>query len=214
MALFHPPTDMLVDYAAGSLAEPLALMVATHVALCAECRAETRALEAVGGAMLEAIDPIPLKAGAFDALLARLDEPAAGAVPHRQPANDDFLRQIPEPLRARVAGADWRRVNANIDEIVLPMAETGVTAQLLRIRAGQTVPRHSHHGHEYTLVLAGGFTDNDHHFGPGDLAIADSAMTHHPVADSDQDCICLAIVDGGLRLAGPIGRVVGLFWRF
>ncbi|MEO1189022.1 MAG: cupin domain-containing protein, partial [Pseudomonadota bacterium] len=30
------------------------------------------------------------------------------------------------------------------------------------------MPKHSHHGSEFTLVVAGGFTDESGSFGPGD----------------------------------------------
>lgn len=221
MASFHPSQDLLVDYATGALPDPFSLMIGTHLALCPECRAETRRLEAVGGAMLQEIEPTPLRAGSLDQMMARLDE-ADGARPIVAPqigasqivaSQDPFGGRIPEPLLSRVAGSSWRKVNKGIDEIILPTELDGVTAQLLRIRAGAQVPRHSHQGHEYTLVLAGGFSDHTGRFGPGDLTVADSALTHTPVADADQDCYCLAIVDGGLRLPGPLGRVLSLFWR-
>lgn len=216
MASFHPSQDLLIDYATGALQDPFALMIATHLALCPECRAETRRLDAVGGALLQEIEPTALRVGALDRMMARLDEDDGARLivaPQIVAPQDPFGGRIPEPLLSRVAGSSWRKVNKGIDEIILPTGSDGVTAQLLRIRAGARVPRHSHQGHEYTLVLAGGFTDHTGHFGPGDLTVADSALTHTPVADADQDCYCLAIVDGGLRLPGPLGRVLSLFWR-
>lgn len=211
MASFHPSQDLLVDYATGALQDPFALMIGTHLALCPECRAETRRLEAVGGAMLQEIEPTALRSGALDQIMARLDETEGS--PQIVAPQDPFGGRIPEPLLSRVAGSSWRKVNKGIDEIILPTGLDGVTAQLLRIRAGAQVPRHSHQGHEYTLVLAGGFSDHIGRYGPGDLTVADSALTHTPIADADQDCYCLAIVDGGLRLPGPLGRVLSLFWR-
>jgi len=212
MASFHPSQDLLVDYVTGALQDPFSLMIATHVSLCRECRAETRRLEAVGGALLQEIEPTPLRAGALDRAMAVLDQLVAPSRPITT-TQDLFEGRIPEPLLSRVAGSSWRKVNTGIDEIVLPTDIDGVTAQLLRIRAGAKVPRHSHQGREYTLVLAGGFSDHVGRYGPGDLTVADSALTHTPVADSDEDCYCLAVVDGGLRLPGPLGRVLSLFWR-
>ena len=213
MAAFHPAPDLLFDHVAGALSEPVALMVETHLALCPQCRIEARKFEAVGGAMLEAIDPSPVRSGSLEAVLARLDEPEASSE-ISVPPTDPIAALLPEPLRGRIAGAQWKRRSAAIEEMSLASTESGVTASLLRIRAGQAVPRHSHRGTEYTLVLAGGFTDDKGHFGRGDMALADSAMTHRPIADADQDCVCLAVVDGGLRLTGPVGRVISLFWRF
>ena len=51
----HLPDDLLIAaYAAGSLAQPFALVVAAHVSLCLECRATFEAHQAAGGAVLEA----------------------------------------------------------------------------------------------------------------------------------------------------------------
>ena len=47
----------------------------------------------------------------------------------------------------------------------------------------------------------------------GDLAIADSALDHQPVADSGEDCICFAVTDAPLRLTGPVGRIVERLFR-
>ncbi len=42
----------------------------------------------------------------------------------------------------------------------------------------------------------------------GDIAIADGAIDHSPVVDSDEECICFAVTDAPLVLTGPLGRVV------
>ena len=45
-----------MDYAAGSLSEPVALLIATHLALCPRCRHEVEEFEALGGALLEDLE--------------------------------------------------------------------------------------------------------------------------------------------------------------
>ncbi|NJN53252.1 MAG: transcriptional regulator, partial [Gammaproteobacteria bacterium] len=55
----HHPKDLtLAAYAAGNLDEARGVVIATHLALCAECRLAVGDYEAVGGACLEAIEPI------------------------------------------------------------------------------------------------------------------------------------------------------------
>ena len=49
----HMPEAWLVDYAAGTLDEANALLVACHAALCPTCRETLRLLDATGGALLE-----------------------------------------------------------------------------------------------------------------------------------------------------------------
>jgi len=53
----HPSDERLLEYASGAAPEPIALLVATHLALCPACRHVTAELEAVGGALLETLPP-------------------------------------------------------------------------------------------------------------------------------------------------------------
>ena len=51
----HISDDLLVSYAAGSLAEGWSIAVATHLALCPSCRRRLSVAESIGGEMLETI---------------------------------------------------------------------------------------------------------------------------------------------------------------
>lgn len=218
----HPTEAMLLDYAAGSQSEAAAMLVATHLTLCPDCRRAVRALDAVGGALLEAA-PVASATGTppiLERMLARLDEPApaeeqpAASAPASQPG----ATLLPAPLRAYLPdGLDairWRSVTAGLDVHDLPVRRPGVTARLMRIRRGQAMPRHTHGGTEQVLVLAGGFHDERGHYVRGDVALADRTCVHRPVADDDGDCLCLAVVEGRLKLTGPVGRLLNLFLRY
>ncbi len=85
--------------------------------------------------------------------------------------------------------------------------------RLLRIKAGTALPQHTHEGHEFTLLLAGGFSDASGHYLRGDVAVADASVDHRPVADDGEDCLCLAVTDAPLRLTGPFGRYLNFFAR-
>lgn len=213
MIAHHPEDALLLDYAAGSLAEPVALIVATHVALCAACRQAVAALEDAGGALLAAIEPAAMEDGAVAAMLARLDEPERPAVP--PPAADPLL---PAPLRPYVRrgldGLTWRRVSRAIEEARLPIVARGYKASLLRIRRGSVQPQHTHRGHVFTLVLAGGYSDGGAAFGPGDFDGRDGTHRHQPKVDDDEDCLCLVVLDAPIRLTGPVGRLANPFIRF
>jgi putative transcriptional regulator len=75
------------------------------------------------------------------------------------------------------------------------------------------MPTHTHGGTELTLVLAGGFSDAAGHYRRGDVTLADGNTNHRPVADKDGDCLCFAVVDGGILLSGSLGRVANLMLR-
>ncbi|RDD61393.1 ChrR family anti-sigma-E factor [Ferruginivarius sediminum] len=217
----HPaPDELLLDYATGNLAEPVALLVASHLTLAPESRREVRDLEAIGGALLEEMEPASMSEDALDSVLARLGEHVpesfeAGepGVPAGPPSGD--AAKIPAPLRALV-GSDlsslpWRERGGSVAECDILRDAPGYRTRLLWIKAGAKVPTHTHGGREYTLVLQGSFSDESGRFGRGDVEVADAEVTHRPVAGSECDCICLAVTDAPLRMTGPIGRLLNYF---
>lgn len=219
MVRHHPAEDLLIDYATGALGEAEGLVVATHLALCPDCRASVAAFEAMGGAMLDGIAPEPVGGDLLDRVMARLDEtpraPIRSAAARLAATGRAPL--IPQPLRDYVGGdldaVSWKPVMRGLDEhrIACP---GGAKVRLMRIRAGVSMPQHTHKGREMTLVLAGGFTDDTGHFLRGDLALTDGTVDHVPTADDDGDCVCVAVTDAPLRLTGPIGRLFNPFIRF
>ena len=214
----HPPEDQLLDYAAGSLGEPAGLVVATHLALCPACRRQVRALEAIGGALLDSLPVARADEAGLARVLARLDESEPIATPPAAASLDDATRRlVPMPLRdhlgASLQDLPWRRLARGLDAHDLPCDRPGFTTRLLRIRAGAAIPRHGHRGVESVLVLDGGFTDERGHYARGDLGISDARIVHRPVADLDGDCLCLTVVEGRLRFAGLLGRLLALFTR-
>lgn len=224
--IHHPSLELLLDYAAGSTGEAAGLALATHLALCPECREVVAQLESVGGALLEAIEPAAVPPDALDNLLARLDKPVPVPVPdHRSPADAAMLGRaptsLPQPLRSYI-GQDletirWKRVMRGVEkaEVAVDRGRTGnVRARLLRIAPGVRVPRHTHAGTEMTLVLAGGFRDGDKQYRRGDFSFGDKATDHSPVADDDGECLCLTVTDAPLRLTGPLMRLLNPFIRF
>jgi putative transcriptional regulator len=210
----HPAEDLLLEYASGTQREPVALLIATHLALCPECRARIRSLEAIGGALVEQLGPEPVAQNSFARLLARLDQPEPAAEPQRPAPGAGDRPGLPQPLRDYVGGSldrlKWHRLG--------PIAETrllrdfpGFTTRLVRLRAGTGAPAHTHGGTELTLVLEGGFKDASGHYLRGDVEYADAAVDHRPVADADGDCLCLAVVDAPVRLTGRFGRLINPF---
>lgn len=220
----HPSLELLLDYAAGSTGEAAGLALATHLALCPECREVVAQLESVGGALLEAIEPAAVPSEALDSLLARLDKPVP--VPdHRSPADAAapglLPDPVPQPLRSYIGqglGAiRWKRVMRGVEQADIVTGrgrQSNVRARLLRIAPGVRVPRHTHDGTEMTLVLAGGFSDGDKQYQRGDFSFCDGQDDHSPVADDDGECLCLTVTDAPLRMTGPLMQLLNPFIRF
>ncbi len=216
MPQHHPGDDLLIAYAAGSQEEPVALVVATHLALCPRCRGEVARLEELGGLLLQEQPAEALGESNLEEVLARLDEPAPELPQEPAVRVNDTDTLVPRPLRDYLGGdlesLQWTTFRG-LRKAELLTDRPGFRTRLMRIEAGTAMPTHSHDGSELTLVLAGGFSDEHGHFLRGDVAEADPSIDHQPVADVGEDCICLAVTDAPLRLTGPFGRLIDPFLR-
>ena len=221
----HPAREILLDYADGSLGEPAALVIATHLAFCPNCRQQVADLEAIGGAFLEEEDLHPVSDDCLTALMARLDEPAAAPMARPcsapPPGGPDLvypdLVYLPEPLRSYLGvpltALRWQPLLAGIDEVDLKVGRPPLRTRLLRVAAGTAMPGHGHSGMELNLVLAGGYHDPRGSFRRGDVVVDDATIDHSPVADEGEDCVCLSVTDAPLRLNGGLARFLHPFIR-
>ncbi|UUX48323.1 ChrR family anti-sigma-E factor [Nisaea acidiphila] len=204
--------DLLLGYASGALPEAISVLVATQLALRPELRRTVREIEQIGGHLLEEIEPAPLSATAFDAVLSRISanddvdtEAEASGI-----ADGETASVVPQPLRgylgAPLSRLAWRKRGPGIEEYRVPVGDDRFEMSLIRIKPGRAVPDHSHEGSELTLVLDGAFSDETGHYGRGDLAVNGEEDHHSPLADPERGCICVAITGGPLRFSNPLVR--------
>lgn len=211
----HVSDELLLAYAAGTLEEGWRLAVATHLALCPECRKRLSLMEDAGGQLLEEIAPEPAMATSFEQLRQRVldkstparSKAARPAVPARSASP-----VLPEPLRSYVGGdietLKWKSLGRGAYHIPIRTDDGTTMVRLLRIPAGKPVPEHGHGGRELTLVLSGSFHDGEALFARGDLEEADASVQHQPVATPGEDCICLAVTDAPLKFRSWLVRLV------
>lgn len=206
----HPESDLLLAYAAGATDVAMALMLATHLTFCPQCRAGVALAERAGGVLLDDLPPAPLADTALENTLARLGAPEARVAPVLS------RDHTPMPLRSWL-GRDlgqmrWRRMGAQLAYI--PLYHRGsVRMRLLRGSPGADVGRHDHRGEEYTLVLAGGYSDQTGAYGPGDFQTAAPGLEHNPKADPE-GCINLAVTTAPLRFESLIPRIMAPLFGF
>ncbi len=202
MIAHHPSEATLAAYAAGTLAEALALVVATHLGQCSTCRESLATLEATGGALLEDLPPVPLSVDALDWLLVRLDDPAPPTPPVLNP-------DLPAPLN-RVALGRWWPVGRGTR--YRPLVTSGAAwGGLLLGQPGRSLPRHGHAGLELTCVLSGAFADGSGTYGAGDLSEPVTDHDQPPMVIGSEPCLCVTASEG-MRLRGLLGwaqRVIG-----
>lgn len=208
----HPDDDIILSYAAGSLAESWSLAVAAHLSFCPVCRDAVALAESVGGDCLANMDQENMAPGALAQVLRRLDD-----MPR-----ETFAQKVAEPpgpgnslpgVLQRYVGDDfdrlpWQRLGGGAYQYLIKTDDDEAQARLLKISAGRPVPSHGHGGRELTLVLSGEFQDEISVFGLGDLEDVAEETVHKPVAGAQEDCICLAVTDAPLTFQEFIPRIL------
>ncbi|MDX2306849.1 MAG: ChrR family anti-sigma-E factor [Hyphomicrobium sp.] len=205
----HLDASTLMSCAAGSQPEALAAVVASHLSVCAHCRAELRKHERIGEALFEGLQPTAVIKDA--PVVAMRAEEAVSDV--EDVAREPSSSSIPAPLRG-VLGSDlgavrWRRLAPGIWHYPLPLSPGAEgDLRLLKIAPNMTMPEHGHGGSELTLVLSGSYKDTFGTFRTGDVADLGDDLDHQPVADAHEGCVCLIATDRKARFKGFLARMV------
>ncbi len=174
MINFHPSDEFLARLAAGSLEAGPSVVVRTHLGQCRQCAKAVARFEAVGGTLLDEIEPAELGRDALAQTLALLESP----VPTQRPASP--ARQVPPngpielpPALQELDIGRWRWLAPGVrrSRVTIPYAPDADLV-LYRIGPGRRLPHHGHAGAEYTQVLSGSFTDQAGRYVPGDLVEA------------------------------------------
>ena len=211
MIKHHPSDETLFRHTAGTLEPGPRIVVAIHVGGCAVCASRIGEFEAVGGSLLHDIEPDDLEVGALDRVMAmtELDEVgrSKAAAAQKLPRADVGIR-LPQVLDDCGIGP-WRWIGPGVrwSRVTLP-DDNGANVMLLKVVAGRKLPEHTHTGYEYTYVLKGSFSDARGRYGPGDLDEADDDVQHQPIVDNDSECICVAALEGQMKLRGFFGRLI------
>ena len=219
MTIRHHPSDTtLIAYAAGHLGEALAAIVASHLAVCPRCRQRNHVADEIGGGLLTDTEPAAMRDDALNAVFARIDSGA--------PSNDTPATEGPRAGQHGVAAPLGALLPADLEEIRWRSVGPGIRQarlddstdapeglKLLKIAPGRAVPRHTHRGHEMTLIVSGSYTDELGRFQAGDIADLDGEVDHQPVSDTGEDCICIIATDAPLRFQGWVPRLMQPFVR-
>lgn len=213
----HLDEATMVSYAAGSMSQAMALVVACHISICPACRERVNQSEAIGGMLLDSLDEAEISSDALDQVLACLDsEPELDLEVVSTPAPAQSRQSsdcIPGPLQDCIGNSfddlDWKRIVPGVYFYELPYkTEKGGVSRLMRIAPGKAMLPHTHNGNELTLILQGSFSDEMGRFTAGDVADLDSEIEHQPLVDSDVDCICLIATDAPLKFSTLLGKLV------
>ncbi len=205
----HPDATTLMSFAAGSLAEPLAAVVAAHASVCPTCRAELADLDLLGAALLAS--PSLVAAGGTGETQLRM--PTAADLETSQPRRVDAGERLPAPIALAYglsfATIPWKRLGPGVWHHRLSLSEAADgDLRLLKIAPGRAMPDHGHGGTELTLVLDGAFSDATGNYTWGDVQDVGDDIEHKPLADASTGCVCLIASERPARFKGLMGRLL------
>ncbi len=205
----HISDRLMASYASGTLPHPYAVVVASHISMCDECRARYHSHLAAGGSVLSSLATETVSDDLRSRVFDLLDDAPA---PEPKPKKRQGV--YPAPVMEALKGKQpvWKSLGMGVKQSIISNDPEG-SVRLLYIPGGKAVPEHGHSGLEMTLVLQGAFADEDGRYGVGDVEITDDEVDHVPVAEPGVACICLAATDGPLQFKAMMPRLLQPLFR-
>ncbi|WP_426755376.1 cupin domain-containing protein [Myxococcus sp. Y35] len=203
MSIAHHLDDLLPEWALGMLEGPARDAVEQHLAACGRCRAAADRLVSTHAALASLVVPPPEP-------LARLMDQMEGPgrlvrFAEAVAAFFDLSREQALALLARVCDPEaWMPGPVEGSEL-MPVepgpARAGMMAAILRLHPGVRYPRHAHQGREWSLVLEGGFREDDgHEVWPGEsLDKPDGSVHGFTALPEGPPCLCASVLEGTTR---------------
>ncbi len=204
----HPDGGLLLDFCRAALSAGKNLVLQAHVELCSACRRKVDVAFALDEPEAVETQYAAVSEDALDAALQRVDDLEAS--PKQQMRA--FLRglDLPDAVdRDRIGARRHPAPGVWIAPVALNDTARVAKTYLIHVRAGMTMPRHTHRGQEMTQVLSGSLKDGGECCGPGDLIVHDASNEHSPAAVTD--CLCLIAADAPVVMTSLIGRLVQPF---
>ncbi len=125
----------------------------------------------------------------------------------------DRVVRLPQLLAGIYSlGVTWKQVARGIHQAVIDL-DSKTVSKFVYMEPGSRVPRHSHRGNEFMLVLEGALSDELGDYQASDFVVRDKQHIHAQV--SEKGCVCLFITDaplyfteGLLRFFNPVNSVL------
>ncbi len=203
--------EWLLSYAAGSLTPGRSLLVASHASYHKQMQAKVADAEQIGGTLLEQAAPAAVDAAVLERLLERLDNAPTPVAEPKPPARGIFPPALAEQIGTDIDALKWRWMGPGMRYLRLWNGPEDERVWLLRARGGAEMPEHGHNGDEWTLILKGSYRTQFGHYRVGDLDMSDEDIVHQPVIDDEDECICLVVTHGPIRMKTLLARAAQPF---
>lgn len=213
----HPDNNLLEAYASGSIDAVSGLVVAIHLETCSKCRAYVNQLEAAQADVV-----IESSVMEYDVEFDSMFNDIITA----EPKSDSII--LKDVARVAVAGKDfklpktlsrfsdlvgeWKSYGGKVYSAQIDLGEDA-RVNLMYISEDVRIPQHTHKGQESTLVLHGGFSDEDGHYEVGDVLVRDASVKHSPFTKAGEDCLCLTVLTEPMIFTQGVARIFNLFGK-
>ncbi len=224
MSNHHPDDNLLTEYASGSAATALGIVICAHLQTCPQCRQRVEQLNRLGAAILKQSVAEPVQQETFEQLMTRIRNqatPVGEAKVTGEPApffvNDPMMKRLPKviaKLLPRDGKLKWQSAGGSLKTARLKTGQQDYEVCFQKISSGGKVFEHGHRGLEITLVLQGSFSDEDGIYSEGDFLVRTPGEVHRPTATQNEDCLCISVVEAPVKLTGLFGKFINPFLPF
>ncbi len=212
----HPDNKLLEAYASGSIDAVSGLVVATHLETCSKCRDFVNRVEAE---QANVVSDIPCGyIPEFDEMFNNIvtSPPMTDSVIIRDSAKVSVAGksfELPKTLsRFSDLVGSWRSYGGKVYSAQIDFGEDA-RVNLMYISENVQIPQHTHKGIESTLILHGGFSDEDGEYEEGDLMIRDGSIKHSPCTKVGEDCLCLTVLTEPMIFTQGVARIFNMFGK-
>ncbi|MGR5119728.1 ChrR family anti-sigma-E factor [Vibrio astriarenae] len=226
----HPSHQQLTQYCEGALDDVNGFTISLHLEQCSECKAKASELETQCANLLfeadvahstdisdsKALDDMLDAITAIEASLEARQSPPLTEEGNVQatistPNGKTFV--LPRILSRHVERiSDWKSYGGKVYSAAIDL-DTQARVNLLYINEDAQVPQHTHKGEETTVILHGGFSDEDGHYHAGDFLTRDASHKHAPFTQAGEDCLCLTVLTEPMIFTQGVARIFNLFGK-
>lgn len=215
MNQWHPSSDQLIEYSAGSGSTALNILISAHLHFCAKCRAQVSEYQSTAAVVFEEQKPVGVETGSFARLMESIknSDSIAQIQPIKRQTPTRFPPVVEKLIHHDTESLDWKRPMKNLRVSHLLTDDQGCILGLHHMKSGGRVPHHAHRGDEISVVIEGGFSDELGSYRPGDFIHLANEHRHSPQVDADGDCWMLTAVVAPIQLTGPLGWLINPFLK-
>ncbi len=202
--------DIITEYAAGNLSPAKHTVVACQSEICEEVSSRIMFQEQIAASMIEEVQTKILSPLFMGNVLANLP-PQDKFSSNNTNIENNSPRTLSHLLGCGLNEMKWKSLIPGVavhDMLGNRHTKDGDRLYLLKAKGGMQMPNHGHNGEEWTLILKGSYNVGDKTFVRGDLHIEDEDEIHSPHINEGEDCICLVMTQGPLKMKGWLPRLV------